>query len=871
MSVSDLVIQRLRGLEFMVRDRDVRLFGEEVPFVRAIAVDRRARQLVVLAEDEDSETGGWDLRSATWRDLLFAVSGLRRQVSGSRPPALSQPVLIAVAPGDVIGHLRGLVEEVVTEYALFTRIDLNILDAGDEDPVAIDRGMASLLPRTRETIRDGITVATQDVEQFWVELEKAVDEVGREFAARFDGEIVGAAVRGLVDELRADLDQPGRAEASRRPAPIFDLKFRDFRSFPREEVEIGATTIVHGANGSGKTTVCEAMEILWSGRTRRIPDGVKAGEYEKHVNFEGRQFHLRSTQGGLEASSISNEPTAILGRTVLPQHRLTEMADGAPRERFGAFLEASGLELPEFEERLKRQLHDSLDTLNTAFAEIGVERVAAVNRDGSKVLDRALTANFAARLPSPDLILAAAVGLKKEVSGAYKGDVASLAQDFERAQQRLLDLDASLTEFSAHRRGARDPSAELKDAGGQLRRVVARLREFAQPLSLLLRHLQTVADATIAERGGPPPVEKPSPILPALRARWLAQARSLEAEIVSLESLGEEVEDPSWRRRLDAYLNALKEAAARSSRIELEHLVDREPDRSARRLPSRVEEPAPGLVEDAGFTEPPLPTAAVVEATRALQYEINRQADQIEGIAAEVEAHPAAAFAANAPRVESALCRYELKRELMKPNGALTKAREALVGRLLDERLVPVVSELVGALVRFEWYFRPLNVEVRGRELRLHGLSTDDPDLDVRMLLNAAERTIVGIAWFFGLHLTQEKDERSVLILDDPASGFDETNKAAFVSTLSVLLDLLEPAQFLITTHDEALVAALETELARRASVKDPVGLLRCRRTESGSSEIRGSRLHSGARPDLESELEALHLSLTPPSATPSQ
>jgi hypothetical protein len=870
MTAADLVIERLLDLKFEVRQDDVRLFGEQIPFVRAIAVDPTTRQLVVVAEDVAGEAVEYEQREGLWRDLLFAVSGLRRQLSGGRPPALSQPVLIAVAPSWVVTHLRGLVEDVVTEYALFTRIDLSILDSGAETRAEIDRGLASLLPLTREAIKGGITVATQDVDQFWFELETSIAGVAEMFLANFDTEVVETAVDDLMSELSADLKRPEGREVSRKPGPIFDIELRDFRSFAKGKTAIGATTIVHGSNGSGKTSICEAMEILWSGRSRRIPSGVKAADYERHLNFEGRPFHLHSADGDLTADSIAGKPEAILGRTALPQHRLTEMANGAPAERFRAFLEASGLELPEFEERLKDQLHDSLDALNEAFAEIGVRRVPAVNQNGLHVLGEALVTSFAPRLASPDRIRSAAAALKKETAGSYRANVEDVTREVDQVGTWLLELDATFAEFAANRRRAPSPSDQMEDTVRVLRQTVERLREAAQPLSLLLRHLQTSADVSVAASEGvdSSAAELPSPISPGLRARWLAQAGNLEADIESLERLGTDVDDPTWRKRLDTYLDALKRASECSSRAALEKLVDTETTRPVRRTSSLVEEASPRLVADAGFTESPRPTPAIIESIQTLQFELTRQADEIERIANDVESHPAAAFARLAPRVESALCRFELKRELNKPNGALTKAREALVGRLLDERLTPVVKEMVDALVRFEWYFEPLEVEVHGRELRLGGLSTDNPKLDIRMLLNEAERTIVGIAWFFGLHLTQKKSERKVLVLDDPASGFDETNKAAFVSTLSVLLDLLDPEQFLITTHDDALVAALESELGRSPKAGERVRFLHCRRTETGTSKIDSPRrLQSSPRPDLDAELEALHFDLAAPSS----
>jgi hypothetical protein len=188
------------------------------------------------------------------------------------------------------------------------------------------------------------------------------------------------------------------------------------------------------------------------------------------------------------------------------------------------------------------------------------------------------------------------------------------------------------------------------------------------------------------------------------------------------------------------------------------------------------------------------------------------------------------------------------------------RAQETLVNQLLGERLFPVVQELVACLTRFEWYFHPLHMRAEGNGLHLTGLATGDDTQDIRFLLNEAERTAVGIAWFLALHILQPPTDRRVLILDDPASGFDEMNKAAFLATLRSIVHLLEPKQLLVTTHDDTLAALLEQELAVVEGWPSEFGQLRCRRTNSATSVAEPwPEAEIPRQPtDLDSELRAL-------------
>jgi hypothetical protein len=90
----------------------------------------------------------------------------------------------------------------------------------------------------------------------------------------------------------------------------------------------------------------------------------------------------------------------------------------------------------------------------------------------------------------------------------------------------------------------------------------------------------------------------------------------------------------------------------------------------------------------------------------------------------------------------------------------------------------------------------------------------DGPLTASAMLLNSAERTVLGLSWFCALHMLQPSDQRKVLVMDDPTAGFDNANTAGFTSTLRAFTRLLRPEQVVIATHDERVAAMLAEELA---------------------------------------------------------
>src|SRR4029079_18666765 len=124
---------------------------------------------------------------------------------------------------------------------------------------------------------------------------------------------------------------------------------------------------------------------------------------------------------------------------------------------------------------------------------------------------------------------------------------------------------------------------------------------------------------------------------------------------------------------------------------------------------------------------------------------LQEHVEALQSILEDLEHHPARQFGVHASHVMDALCRFELARTLRR-EGPIHRSSELLVNDLIDGRLAPVMSEITAAITRFEWYFKPLHMSGDDGKIIFGGLATDRPDLDARMVLNSAERSLLGVA-----------------------------------------------------------------------------------------------------------------------------
>ena len=123
-----------------------------------------------------------------------------------------------------------------------------------------------------------------------------------------------------------------------------------------------------------------------------------------------------------------------------------------------------------------------------------------------------------------------------------------------------------------------------------------------------------------------------------------------------------------------------------------------------------AETPAPpaqldsgALYSGAGFASAPPDPSAIEPGLRELIQVLERQTRDLESLRRELQNHPARKWSGHRDEVLEVICRFELARAVRR-EGPILNASEQLVGDLLQGRLAPIVRELVGSIVRFEWY-----------------------------------------------------------------------------------------------------------------------------------------------------------------------
>ena len=152
--------------------------------------------------------------------------------------------------------------------------------------------------------------------------------------------------------------------------------------------------------------------------------------------------------------------------------------------------------------------------------------------------------------------------------------------------------------------------------------------------------------------------------------------------------------------------------------------------------------------------------------------------------------------------------------------GAVQKAFEQRLEKVLTNHLPSTLErvwmEIALTLTAASWLLpvRPkLQLEKRGKAVSVQ----DDDGRHIRYIYNAAERHVLGLAWFFTYYLAKRRFEEAWMLLDDPAQEMDQPSFRELVRLWETLLRLYQrrsrPLTLIVTLHQEerALDAARAT------------------------------------------------------------
>ena len=790
-------------------------FGEPLPLVTGVAWETRTAQLALIAE------GQAPLDIEAWRQLLFAGSGIRHQLSGDDTSAFGTPVVVALVDETAAGELRGLAERLAQDFMVFNRVDLNLIlqsDVGDIE--RLDDALAPLLPRCRRLLGEEISRA--EVQEFWALLRGEVERAASELDVRFGEQRtqVGSECAGAL------IGESDQAEELPSPTPISKIGVRHLRSIEEVDLNLAAVTVVHGPNGSGKTTLVEAMELAWASQSQRMPHKTSVTEYAEHLPHGGRG-EITILRDGEAVPPPNEKPRAQLNRCVLTHEAITELVSKDQQERFSALLAVTGLEIPDLKSRTDKLLRESKAEADRALSAAGMANLPRANSVGLKHLDEELKSELVhdysalADLAHLESTLATAAKSFQPRQWAAEERVINLLEDADRAVMGAVD-----GEFSEKK------VEKILDQAGEA--IADLLAERSQASAACRTLLEALREKVRAEREGESSgvdqvqheVEE-APLGTPLAARWLSHGIATHKEADRFRADSSDVKDKALRQQLREYADALEHAADIVPRRQLEQLsksVPRPRTLSASNLDIET-------LRAAGFANGEFDAEEIGPVLRELSDALDSHLVGLRKLAQRLNAHPARRFRGHADVVMAALCRFELARTLRR-EGPIMQASEQMVCRLLDERLAPAVRELMASIVRFEWYFKPLQMSIEDRRVVFGGLATERADLDARLLLNSAERTVLGLSWFCALHMLQPPERRKVLVMDDPTAGFDSANTAGFASTLRAFTRLLQPEQVVLATHNDRVAAMLGEELA---SVDDwPKSVVRIRFSRDG-------------------------------------
>ena len=156
---------------------------------------------------------------------------------------------------------------------------------------------------------------------------------------------------------------------------------------------------------------------------------------------------------------------------------------------------------------------------------------------------------------------------------------------------------------------------------------------------------------------------------------------------------------------------------------------------------------------------------------------------------------------------------HEADRVLEDPQaiGEVKKAFEQRLENVLKDHLPSTLGkvwqEITMTLTTAAWLLpdQPeLKLEQRGKLL---SVQTSESGRYIRYIYNAAERHVLGLAWFFTYYLAKRRFEEAWMLLDDPAQEMDQTSYRELVRLWETILRLHQkkkhPFTMIVALHQE--------------------------------------------------------------------
>lgn len=632
-----------------------------------------------------------------------------------------------------------------------------------------------------------------------------------------------------------------------------------FRGF-KEPATIGFApgfTIIVGANGSGKSTVCDAIEFGLLGRIRAGSDHKEKGEgihdylwwrgsgtpAESYVELglvtDGGELHrIRRSPSTMDSplpaelqralisdGAAIDDPVGQLCRTaILRDEDITRLSVDLPEtDRFSFVRSALGSADFGLAETKARAVADYLvqqgatarrayETQRGAVADL-TARLSALRADATRATDLDRVERLLRQLvPSP-------AGTLSDLSREAEGILAQSRTRADALTRLYTELAGLRDRLSAQTSEAleRDLAALSKQVADREQALANARAELAQASEALL-DAQRVSPrmaslAQLQEHGARMGlIEGRCPLCGLAQsddhyASHLRQLRaSIEQQHAELAAHSTRAADARTRAdQLEAEIGRLRAEIDTRSRTRAGLLA--EVARVSKELP---------LFDVMPREEVPETIHAISEAIESLR----NRAQQLESALSELRASQAAAQLAD-QELELEAARGKLtatERALSRVDAAEAKIKDAIrtirrvQGELVDEQLAalsPLLAELFQRLrPHVDW--QTVRYNLRGDVRRMLSLEVGD-GLNPSFVFSSGQRRAAGLAFLLAIHLSRSWCGLKTLVLDDPVQHVDDYRALHLTEVLTAIRR--DHRQVICTVEDAALGDLLSRRL----------------------------------------------------------
>jgi len=794
---------------------------------------------------------------------------LRRPASATREAAPWQTALVWLVEGSARANWEAQIGQLRHSSTFSEEL---ALDAIFYEPNQMPAALAGHgWPRLLLVLRQVLRKTTPEEMAAWMSADRAVVQALENFADEFSDPEQARRARLIQEQLgNSALEAKTPATPAGSPRKLDRLEVQDFRNLRHVRLDFGPDPVscrmIEGPNGTGKSSLFEAIALAFSGASARYSEFLSKAEKDlanrdrrreyvenylapmfdsgaqPRVGLNGQPPELLTLASTFEDAAQSEQDWSgnLLGQEISREFALMSADDLAVRvlagysplaERLEQFVEQRVGEANEARQRFLRGLglSSALTRVESAIEKLGERTLASELPPAPAALLEWLN-QLVAHPAAPAEASALLAGWQQwNDPGTRKPLVASLAAGNE--ESITATLEESLRGFVELTQRTRNLAEQLAQ----------RLTPFGNQVPAALQDLSAWGE-WLASRKAPAPATPASTAaagdLAAAQAKQQTIAKEGLAAKQHLEHL-EAVEaflSRGWQtlhpqqcptcgaaqaRGIEPAVTELR-ATIRATReqLALEYkTLDAKVKALQKDMAQQGQAPCPlsdgrqdflrgalNWVTPSG--QPPLETQLKDPALRNRLLGLLGRLQKPPPLPREVDARQEAQRTAQvlAARSEDARNIFQ-EPDRWKP---VQKAFVATLTRVVDQHLPNTLqrlwAELTLNLTAAPWLLpqNPVFAVVNKRGAQRVSICVEDRL--ARYILNQAETHLLGLAWFFTKHLTYGRFRSRFLVMDDPAAHLDETSYREFCRLLRSLVRLHAarqlPFRLLLLLHE---------------------------------------------------------------------